>query len=100
MYLLLFIAFILIVRIDKIMKYFRDKNLGWKAYKKNYKEITYSEKIDEKWYHIKIDADINIGTFEPKFKSESEWLSYPEWAHHREKVIERVKMRYPLKDED
>ena len=99
MYFLLFIAFILIVRIETIITYFRDNDLGWKANKKNYKEITYSERIDGKWQHIKVDADITIGTFEPKFKSKSEWLSYPEWAQDREKIIERVQKRYPIKDE-
>lgn len=97
LYILLIFVFILVVRLDKIRKYFRDKELGWKVYKKNYKEIVYSEKIDGKWKSIIVDAQINIGTFEPNFKSESEWLSYPKWAQDRNQIIERVVKRYPLK---
>lgn len=100
LYLLLIVFFIIIVRADKIGKYFRDKELGWKAYKKSYKEITYSEMIDGKWQSIIVDAHINVGTFEPNFKSETDWLSYPEWAHDRNKIMERVIKRYPLKYEE
>lgn len=97
LYLLLIVLFIIITRADKIGKYFRDKKLGWKAYKKSYKEITYSELIDGKWHSIIVDAHINVGTFEPNFKSEADWGSYPEWAQDRKKIMERVIKRYPMK---
>ena len=69
--------FIIAIIAYRLNRYFRDENLGWKAKNENHKYITYKEKINGKWDQIYIDARINIGTFEPVFKSKIDWLDYP-----------------------
>ncbi|MFK7749718.1 MAG: hypothetical protein AB8B65_15075 [Kordia sp.] len=99
MYPLLFIIFVIAVFLGKVKRYYIHNKQGWKVVKKNYKQIDYSEKINGKWQTIKIDANITIGTFEPFFKSNEEWKSYPKWAQNRPIIMERVTKKFPLKDE-
>ncbi|AXG70921.1 hypothetical protein KORDIASMS9_03176 [Kordia sp. SMS9] len=99
MYILLFIIFISAVFLERIKHHYTHNKQGWKVQKISYKQIDYSEKINEKWQTIKIDANITIGTFEPFFKSKEAWKSYPNWAQNRSLIIERVTKKFPLKDE-
>ncbi len=91
------LMFIVGVIVVKAIKYHQNDKLGWKAVKKDHKLIVYSEKIIDEWHHIYIDAHFNIGTFEPLFKSENEWKSYPDWAQNRSRIIKRVSREFPLK---
>lgn len=73
------------------------KKRGWKAYKKSRHLIIYTEKIDKAWKEIEISATIDVGTFVPCFRNEEGWVEYPDWARNRDRMIERVVKKFPLK---
>ncbi len=97
--LLIFLFFLLALIVERLIKYIRNEKRGWKFRKESYKKIIYKEKIDKVWKEIEIEARIDIGTFVPCFKSEEEWENYPNWAHHRDIIINRIEKKFPPKDD-
>lgn len=98
-YTTLFILFLVLVFLERIKNYFQHNSQGWKVRKESHKKIIYAEKINGKWNEIQIEAHINIGTFEPLFRTKDVWYEYPAWAQDRHTIMKRVTQQFPLKNE-
>lgn len=92
------IAICLIIN-NKISR-LKDNKLGWRAYRKGRDEIIYEEKVHKNWKRIEIDAEILRGKINLViyFRDKKEWENYPLWGQDREKIIERVKTKFPPKN--
>jgi hypothetical protein len=82
---------------DFLRKFYRDRKLGWKVKHTSHDRFCYFEYINGKWEFIVIDRVYSAGSFYPKFKNECDWKDYPEWAQHRNQIIERISLRFPKK---
>ncbi|AXG70771.1 hypothetical protein KORDIASMS9_03017 [Kordia sp. SMS9] len=98
------VAFIVVALLLIFMNYFlfikpKDTKRGWRIRSLGRDAISYQEKIGNEWKGIKIDGEMLIGKIRKVlfFKTEEKWTEYPEWAQHREKIIDRIKLDFPPK---